>query len=236
MPAPSPARGSAPTAPRCSRLSRIVSASLTILCDLRPLMSAINPTPQESFSSAGSNRPKPDAFIAVLALLAGAPPPPYPPPQAGEGRVGADAIHLRAPFPRLPLAGKGRKGCAQGRATSSWRQPACRLATAGCLFLPPSDAPSPATADPASHRIVRPRFVGHQLGQQCCPMQNMANSGRQHKRHTPKPGEKSGVSPGSARISATFRTSSGSWDVDERNGRSSQSPQIERSMQRPAAH
>src|SRR5581483_2960769 len=31
----------------------------------RPLMSAMNPTPQESFSSAGSNKPKPDAFIAL---------------------------------------------------------------------------------------------------------------------------------------------------------------------------
>src|SRR5579862_147380 len=68
MPAPSPARGSAPTAPRCSRLTRIVSASSTILCDLRPLISAMNPTPQESFSSAGSNRPNPDAFIVDLAL------------------------------------------------------------------------------------------------------------------------------------------------------------------------
>src|ERR1700733_8109599 len=68
MPAPSPARGSAPTAPRCSRLTRMVSASSTILCDLRPLMSAMNPTPQESFSSAGSNKPKPDALIEVLAL------------------------------------------------------------------------------------------------------------------------------------------------------------------------
>src|SRR3974390_2382196 len=70
IPAPSPARGSAPTAPRCSRLSRIVSASSMILCDLRPLISAINPTPQESFSSVGSNKPKPDAVI-VHALLAG---------------------------------------------------------------------------------------------------------------------------------------------------------------------
>ena len=52
MPAPSPARGSAPTAPRCSRLQRIASASSTILCDLRPLMSAMKPTPQESLSSA----------------------------------------------------------------------------------------------------------------------------------------------------------------------------------------
>ena len=37
MPAPSPARGSAPTAPRCSRLQRIASASSTSLCDLRAL-------------------------------------------------------------------------------------------------------------------------------------------------------------------------------------------------------
>src|SRR5262249_40682688 len=68
MPAPSPARGSAPTAPRCSRLSRMVSASSTILCDLRPLISAMNPTPQESFSRAGSNSPKPCALIVILAL------------------------------------------------------------------------------------------------------------------------------------------------------------------------
>src|SRR3974377_2057879 len=71
IPAPSPAPGTAPTAPRCSRLSRIVSASSMILCDLRPLISAINPTPQESFSSVGSNKPKPDAVIVFHALLAG---------------------------------------------------------------------------------------------------------------------------------------------------------------------
>src|ERR1700731_1667543 len=58
MPAPSPARGSAPTAPRCSRLTRMVSASATIWCDLRPLMSAMKPTPHESLSSAGSYIPR----------------------------------------------------------------------------------------------------------------------------------------------------------------------------------
>ena len=57
MPAPSPMRGSAPTAPRCSRLHRMRSPSSTIRCDLRPLMSAMNPTPQESLSSAGSYSP-----------------------------------------------------------------------------------------------------------------------------------------------------------------------------------
>ena len=77
IPAPSPARGSAPTAPRCSRLSRMVSASSTILCDLRPLMSAMKPTPQEAFSSAGSNSPpcsqpcspNPCALIVVSRAL-----------------------------------------------------------------------------------------------------------------------------------------------------------------------
>ena len=37
MPAPSPASGSAPTAPRCSRFSRMASASSTSWCDLRAL-------------------------------------------------------------------------------------------------------------------------------------------------------------------------------------------------------
>ena len=44
MPAPSPMRGSAPTAPRCSRLSKMVRPSSIILCDLRPLRSAMKPT------------------------------------------------------------------------------------------------------------------------------------------------------------------------------------------------
>src|SRR5258707_672861 len=57
MPAPSPARGSAPTAPRCSRLQRMLIASETIWCDFRPLMLAMKPTPQESFSRLRSYRP-----------------------------------------------------------------------------------------------------------------------------------------------------------------------------------
>ncbi len=57
MPAPSPMRGSAPVAPRCSRLQRMRRPSWTIKCDLRPLISAMKPTPQESLSSAGSYRP-----------------------------------------------------------------------------------------------------------------------------------------------------------------------------------
>ena len=109
MPAPSPARGSAPTAPRCSRLTRIVSASSTILCDLRPLISAINPTPQESFSSAGSNRPKPDPLIVVLALRAerlSARSRRYP-PCAGRVRLRVRAIRsiLEATFVPRPACG-----------------------------------------------------------------------------------------------------------------------------------
>ena len=53
IPAPSPARGSAPTAPRCSRFTRIVRASSTIWWDLRPLMSAMKPTPQEILVERG---------------------------------------------------------------------------------------------------------------------------------------------------------------------------------------
>jgi hypothetical protein len=36
----------------------VVSASATIWCDLRPLMSAMKPTPHESLSSAGSYIPR----------------------------------------------------------------------------------------------------------------------------------------------------------------------------------
>ena len=41
-----------------------------IWCDLRAVISAMKPTPQESFSCAGSNKPKACAPIVVLALLA----------------------------------------------------------------------------------------------------------------------------------------------------------------------
>ena len=57
MPAPSPDVGSAPTAPRCSRFSRMASASATSLCVPRALRSAMKPTPQASNSRLGSNKP-----------------------------------------------------------------------------------------------------------------------------------------------------------------------------------
>src|ERR1700731_1346933 len=152
MPAPSPARGSAPTAPRCSRLSRMVSASSTILCDLRPLISAINPTPQESFSSAGSNRPKPDALIVVLALPAGAP---------RFAAAPAQSTPRRFAFP-----------CAPGRSThSGGNLRAAQRPVAA--FSPPSDAPLPyRRLTPAlpllpsllkgARREVAARNAGHQ--------------------------------------------------------------------------
>src|SRR5580700_1575064 len=192
MPAPSPARGSAPTAPRCSRLTRMVSASSTILCDLRPLISAINPTPQESFSSAGSNRPKPDALIVVLALPAGT---------------------------RIPCSGAGAIHPAQVRIAlrarainSFWRQPSCRSKACGCFFaavrralaLPAADprAPPPAFPKRGEKGGMAARNAGHQLGQQCCPMPNMANSRRQHK----------GGALGSAtKRSSTHRSGANSW-------------------------
>ena len=57
MPAPSPTSGSAPTAPRWSRLIRSCSPWPTIWWDFWPLMLATKPTPHESCSLRGSYRP-----------------------------------------------------------------------------------------------------------------------------------------------------------------------------------
>ena len=53
-PAPSPESTSAPVAPRCSRFSRIVKASITVACVGRAVKSATMPTPQASCSKEGS--------------------------------------------------------------------------------------------------------------------------------------------------------------------------------------
>ena len=162
----------------------MVSASWTSLCDWRPLMSAMNPTPQESFSCAGSNKPKPCAPIVVLALLAH-------PRRActARSRFGAS---LPAP-PLLPSthAQEGREGAPEGEPHSR-RQPSCRLAASGCLFRRrptrprpggwPSHLPLPLFSHPLAER-PRDARVGHKLGQQCCPMRNMANSGLQTQEH-----------------------------------------------------
>ncbi len=82
MPQPSPALGSAPTAPRWSRLSRICSPIATMACDFRFFMSATKPTPQESCSLRG----------VVEALRVG---------QAGiahHGRAGGDVAQASAAF------------------------------------------------------------------------------------------------------------------------------------------
>jgi hypothetical protein len=80
------------------------------LCDLRPLISAIKPTPQESFSRAGSNSPKafgskpcgskPCALIVTLAL-----------PSRGLSPVrGVDThVHCRAPLSVLLNRRRRRK-------------------------------------------------------------------------------------------------------------------------------
>ena len=53
-PAPSPVRESAPTPPRCVRLTRPARARSTIWREGRPAMSTTRPTPHESCSNAGS--------------------------------------------------------------------------------------------------------------------------------------------------------------------------------------
>jgi hypothetical protein len=54
MPAPSPLSGSAPTAPRCSRLRSAVRDFSTMSCDGDPLRVATMATPQASCSARGS--------------------------------------------------------------------------------------------------------------------------------------------------------------------------------------
>ena len=54
---PSPCNGSAPVAPRCVRLTRILSPCSMIAWLLRPLMWAMKPSPHASCSFAGSYSP-----------------------------------------------------------------------------------------------------------------------------------------------------------------------------------
>src|SRR5688500_10885884 len=58
IPAPSPLSGSHPHAPRWFMFSRIVSASVTILCDAFPFMWQMNPTPHASRSYSGRYKPR----------------------------------------------------------------------------------------------------------------------------------------------------------------------------------
>jgi hypothetical protein len=89
------------------------------------LISAMNPTPQEAFSSAGSNRPKPDALIVVALPRRGLEP----------DHRGLDAIHPTQA--RVFLRHRARPLGFQ-QATFVPRVPAALAA-----FSPPADAPSP---------------------------------------------------------------------------------------------
>ena len=64
IPAPSPVPASEPTAPRCSRLRRALSAVSIMSCPAVPRKVATMASPQASLSRAGSYRP--DAAGAVL--------------------------------------------------------------------------------------------------------------------------------------------------------------------------
>ena len=147
----------------------MVSASSTILCDLRPLMSAMKPTPQESFSCAGSKSPKPCAPIVIFAL-----PSSRPLPRRGV------STHIRtsifdnytilsravSALPR-PSAVKDGVGHAPEGEPLFWRQPSCRLAAFNYRYaivvarLPRSGAPSPSAAGPRASLpapMSSPRF------------------------------------------------------------------------------
>src|SRR6202022_1116509 len=149
MPAPSPARGSAPTAPRCSRLQRMLSASETIWRDFLPLMLAMKPTPQESFSRLRSYRPSAggrqlcsragsagfdagSADSASLPIFLRAPlrPPLLPPSQSGWGPpvvVGPPWAFAAPPGPPLALREPQFHKFRPGRPTSPTDGLACHF-------------------------------------------------------------------------------------------------------------
>jgi hypothetical protein len=195
---------------------------------LRPLMSAINPTPQESFSSAGSKRPKPDASIVVLAIL------PEPRPTRHQG---SDAITAALLSRHLPhAADRTKSACAQGASLwarhSSWRQPLCRWSgRSGCLFSP-LGAPSPLAADPApAPSLAEAARHGSPIG---TAMLSYAEHGKfRNPTQAPDPvpsfptghdAERKRTKtrcrpPGGHRFLQTFRRRSGSWQGLSRNAR-----------------
>ena len=130
-------------------------------------MSAMNPTPQESFSCAGSNKPKPCAPIVVLALLAR-------PRRActARSRFGAS---LPAP-PLLPSthAQEGREGAP--RANHIKEATFVPLAASGCLFRRRPTRPRPGgwprtcllPLSPSASQRGHGAHAWPKLGQQCC--------------------------------------------------------------------
>ena len=145
MPAPSPAAGSAPTAPRWRMLFRISRPSETMPRLLRPVMSATKPTPHASCSRAGSYKPHfaggPPAFIPGFIMV----------------RCWRNVTRPRrpvTPLRRTQKAGSNWRGTAQH--TTAGQQPAgtaIRCATPAAVFSNPSAAGAGPCrpAPPSSH-------------------------------------------------------------------------------------
>ena len=167
MPAPSPARGSAPTAPRCSRLSE---DGQRVLDDL------------VRFAALDVGNEADAAGILFLRRIE-------------EAKTLRAHRHFRAPPAR------GRYGSRRGFGTSSYLAPESSSGARGRAFLleatfvPPgglgcfSAAVRRALAlggwpCASSRRLPIVGAMATKLGQQYCPIGNMANSGRQHKSAT----------------------------------------------------
>ena len=131
IPAPSPVFFSEPLAPRCSRLTRTVRASLTMPWDVRPAMSHTKPKPQESCS-------KEDSYRVWSTIVAG--------PFAGLSGFGTIPIHgggfdaggviVRLPFGNgvRMTAFRSPMGCdIRTRGLRKWRAPRIRPAAAGAV-------------------------------------------------------------------------------------------------------
>ena len=118
MPAPSPVLGSAPAAPRCSRLTSAMIALSTRSRLRRPYMSTTNATPQESCSLAGSYRPTGPGACFIIGLTSYAASPAHP---SSRFRLRSQItwIHsstgdFRSHSKRRPRPGRGCAACGGG--------------------------------------------------------------------------------------------------------------------------
>ena len=158
---------------RDCRGSRV--ASSTILCDLRPLMSAMKPTPQESFSWRGSNRPLAAGTVGHNGN------------STGESLTVRSAGEALAPTSNrcVPIVVSAVRPC-RPPAHLPRARPKCRDAN----FKPSREGRHPLRvplAGPSRDRSVwrhskaiyrpQPRAC-RQLGQQCCPNMPKPCSGR----------------------------------------------------------
>src|SRR6476661_5203631 len=201
-------------------------------------MSAMNPTPQESFSCAGSNKPKPCAPIVVLALLA---------LLAHPRRACTARSRFGASLPAPPLlpsthAQEGREGAPEGEPHSR-RQPSCRLAASGCLFRRRPTRPRPGGW---SSLLLLPLFLirsrrGHGThawaknwdsnavlcGTWQIPGANTRATVPSSRRYVARKGERIkafGFGPFAARSSAMSGDPSGPRQARKRNGRRHRRP------------